>query len=361
MKQLQFLIIILLFSLNSKGQSTSGLVEGMERAASEGNISAQLYLGNCYFNGTLGCQKNLEKAKYYYRLAANQGDSEAEYNLSRVLRTIGFKTQDEEEIFLGHLRTSADKGYEPALYALGVELFDRNIPEAYKYLKMAFDKGDKNAIYPLGLCYLQGLGCSVDYNSAVTFLTNGKDKAEEINYLYNMGRCYIGLKDFNKALNYLNRSIELGSTDALLELAQMNAYGLGVTKDLSKAHEYLDKILDKEPRNYYIYDFKGRLYLEEGNFDKAHKMWDILIKANPNHANIDSDFIKTMKVKLNYSVSDKLHIEEFYLDETDISANLKESMVYDQNGDKCALIKLITPLKGLMFDNGVLGVAKAHE
>ena len=50
MKQLQFLIIILLFSLNSKGQSTSGLVEGMERAASEGNISAQLYLGNCYFN-----------------------------------------------------------------------------------------------------------------------------------------------------------------------------------------------------------------------------------------------------------------------------------------------------------------------
>ena len=113
--------------------------------------------------------------------------------------------------------------------------------------------------------------------------------------------------------------------------------------------------------NHYIYDFKGRLYLEEGNFDKAHKMWDILIKANPNHANIDSDFIKTMKVKLNYSVSDKLHIEEFYLDETDISANLKESMVYDQNGDKCALIKLITPLKGLMFDNGVLGVAKVEQ
>ena len=35
-----------------------------------------------------------------------------------------------------------------------------------------------------------------------------------------------------------------------------------------------------------------------------------------------------------------ISVSSFQLDETDLTANLKESIVLDQNGNKCALIQL---------------------
>lgn len=58
--------------------------------------------------------------------------------------------------------------------------------------------------------------------------------------------------------------------------------------------------------------------------------------------------------------SQNINVTEFYLDELDITANQQGTIVLDQNGEKCALLKIITTEKGLTFDVGTLGVQKTE-
>lgn len=60
-------------------------------------------------------------------------------------------------------------------------------------------------------------------------------------------------------------------------------------------------------------------------------------------------------------VKAQLAVTEFYLAETDQTANLPGTEQYDQNGQKCALIKVETTQKGFSFDVGIMGVTKVEE
>lgn len=57
----------------------------------------------------------------------------------------------------------------------------------------------------------------------------------------------------------------------------------------------------------------------------------------------------------------KITVVDFYLNETDITANMHGSIVYDQNGEKCALIKIRTNQEGFSFDVGALGIEKTIQ
>lgn len=59
-----------------------------------------------------------------------------------------------------------------------------------------------------------------------------------------------------------------------------------------------------------------------------------------------------------FGQKDKMHVADFRLDRHDLTANSYGTIVNDQNGDKCALIKIQTTEKGFTFDNGSLGIAK---
>ena len=55
-----------------------------------------------------------------------------------------------------------------------------------------------------------------------------------------------------------------------------------------------------------------------------------------------------------------IYVTEFYLDEKDLTANGKHA-VEDQNGDKCALIRVQTTQKGFSFDVGSAGITKVED
>lgn len=59
--------------------------------------------------------------------------------------------------------------------------------------------------------------------------------------------------------------------------------------------------------------------------------------------------------------SQTIAVESFTLAQTDMTANLEGTMVRDQNGEVCALIKIETTQKGFNFDVGVLGVSAVVE
>ncbi|MBQ5911820.1 MAG: PEGA domain-containing protein [Bacteroidaceae bacterium] len=55
-----------------------------------------------------------------------------------------------------------------------------------------------------------------------------------------------------------------------------------------------------------------------------------------------------------------ISVTEFYLDEKDLTANGRYA-VEDQNGDKCALIRVQTTQKGFSFDVGKIGITKVED
>lgn len=58
------------------------------------------------------------------------------------------------------------------------------------------------------------------------------------------------------------------------------------------------------------------------------------------------------------SYSQSMSIASFKLDETDLTANTKETMRYDLNNDKCALIKIETTQHNFSFDVGSIGITE---
>lgn len=56
-----------------------------------------------------------------------------------------------------------------------------------------------------------------------------------------------------------------------------------------------------------------------------------------------------------------LAVQSFRMDETDLTANTPGTIVMDQNGQKCALIKVETTQTGFSFDAGSLGVVKTEQ
>lgn len=57
----------------------------------------------------------------------------------------------------------------------------------------------------------------------------------------------------------------------------------------------------------------------------------------------------------------ELSVKSFSLAETDLTAMTQGSMIKDQNGNPCALIKLETTIDGFTFDVGVLGVREVKR
>ena len=57
----------------------------------------------------------------------------------------------------------------------------------------------------------------------------------------------------------------------------------------------------------------------------------------------------------------KIVVQSFRLDEADLTANTAGTTVLDQNGQKCALIKIETTQSGFSFDTGMLGVIKTEQ
>ena len=56
-----------------------------------------------------------------------------------------------------------------------------------------------------------------------------------------------------------------------------------------------------------------------------------------------------------------ISVASFNLDESDLTANLQGTTVFDQNGEKCALIRIQTTQTGFAFDVGSLGVSKVVQ
>ena len=77
-----------------------------------------------------------------------------------------------------------------------------------------------------------------------------------------------------------------------------------------------------------------------------HRRWGILIAII-----LFSSFVHAQKIS----------VSRFVLAESDLTAQNKSTLVEDQNGDKCALIRVQTTQKGFSFDVGSAGIQKVDD
>lgn len=70
-------------------------------------------------------------------------------------------------------------------------------------------------------------------------------------------------------------------------------------------------------------------------------------------------FITTLSIVFPFLLyAQKISVSHFELAESDLTAQNKKTSFEDQNGDKCALIRIQTTQKGFSFDVGSAGIQK---
>ena len=126
------------------------------KAAEQGDDSAQGMLGWCYYYGR-GIEQNYTEAVYWFRKEAEQGDDSAQYMLGRCY-----------------------------YYGRGIE---QNYTEAVNWYRKAAEKDYAKGQWNLGLCYYYGRGVDKSYADAVSWYQKDADK-EYASAQNTLGCCY---------------------------------------------------------------------------------------------------------------------------------------------------------------------------
>lgn len=221
MKKLFLVLMVLALSVPVLAQTWS---KDLEKAAKKGDVTAQLAVGNAYFNGD-GVNADKEKAAQWYSKAALANSAEGKAKL------YSFHSKELEKLA---------KDDTEALYQLGCLYFDGNgiekdIKKGLKYLNkarkqnhpkafekmgstytkeffvmakdIAYYEGNCEGIYYLGLCILNGIGCTADTEIAAELfeaaMKAGHKKSAEMfhkNYSEALLRHHQKLKGEGKAV-----------------------------------------------------------------------------------------------------------------------------------------------------------------
>lgn len=148
-------------------------------AAEKGNINAQFSLGILYYCGIGMKESNKETAFKYLKQAAINGHPKAQYCYGICLAN-GEGIRMNKSKAVRYFRLSAENGYDEAQYCYARCLFNafgikQDYKEAAKYFRMAFEQGNPKAAFFYGLCLHQGLGVKEDKNEALNLLKYAAD------------------------------------------------------------------------------------------------------------------------------------------------------------------------------------------
>jgi TPR repeat protein len=92
-----------------------------EKAAESGSLEAGLYLGGRFEQGDEDIERDMERALYWYQVAAAANSKEAQYQVARIRYTEGTDAEG-YSLALQFAETAAARGYRPA-YLLTAQMY----------------------------------------------------------------------------------------------------------------------------------------------------------------------------------------------------------------------------------------------
>ncbi|TAL31156.1 MAG: AAA family ATPase [Alphaproteobacteria bacterium] len=190
--------------------------QALLKKAEGGDAEAQRQLGDIYFFGEAGVPKDPVKAAEWYRRAADQGHSDAQFNLGRCYET-----------------------------GVGVK---KNLADAVMWYRMAAGKGHAAAQNNLGLCYRYGNGVIKSSSEALYWFRKSADKGDPSGQ-HNLADMYLrgeGVEqNFTEAVGWFMKSAEQGDAGAQFFLGWCYQNGKGVVANTAEAMIWYDKAAKK--------------------------------------------------------------------------------------------------------------------
>jgi TPR repeat protein len=186
-----------------------------------------------YYFGS-GVAKDFEEAVKWYLKAAEQGESEAQYNLG-VMYAIGQGVAKNEKRAVEWYLRAAEKNVAKAQYLLGWRYqegrgVEKNPSRAFKYYQLAAAQNENRALRTLAWMYENGEG-----------IPEGIENAKE------------------EALKYFHRAAQAGNAYAQFDLGMKYKEGEGLQEDLVRARGLFLTAAQQGNRN--AMDYLARMYL----------------------------------------------------------------------------------------------------
>ncbi|HPN84199.1 MAG TPA: tetratricopeptide repeat protein [Victivallales bacterium] len=240
------------YGKDGKEKNYSEAFKAFEKAAQIGHKGALFNLGICFDRG-MGIEKDPFKAYACYLEAAAGGIKEAKYNLAVCLirgvsaRDGSKAVEPDLEMAESELEKLVSEGYKPAflkLAELRMSLGGEKANKAYPLLKEIENENSPLILRMLADCLYLGIGCD---------------------------------KDVLKAMKLLERASDLGDPEASAKLAHLFYNGKDTPKDVARAVELFKKAANKkEPMALYVL---GNMFLTGENvkqdIKEARKCFEI--------------------------------------------------------------------------------------
>ncbi|WP_304975288.1 tetratricopeptide repeat protein [uncultured Acetatifactor sp.] len=190
--------------------------EWHQRAAEQGDIEAQVQVANCFMHG-IGVRKDEEQARRWYRKPAELGNPEAQAGLGQCYF---------DDYYMDRCPNRADCGAEAANWS-----------------RKALEQGYIPALRVLADCYWCGAGVEEDQEKAIRLTI----EAAEQGYApaqFDLGEHY-RYEDDEEAVKWYRMAAEQGYGEAQAELGQCYEFGEGVEEDKVKAAMWRQKAAEQ--------------------------------------------------------------------------------------------------------------------
>jgi TPR repeat protein len=221
------------------------------KAADLGNTAAMNGLGVMYRDGQVGLAKDEAEAVRWFHQAAGLGDATAMNRLGRLHRDgKGVPQNGTEAVYW--FRKAADLGDTDAMNRLGyMYLEGKEVPqngaEAMRWFRKAADLGNTNAMNGIGIMYRDGEGVAKSGSEAVYWLRRAADLGNT-DAMNRLGRMYRDGKEVpqngSEAMRWFRMAANLQDAAAINRLGDMYEYGKGVAKSKSEALAWYQKAAD---------------------------------------------------------------------------------------------------------------------
>ncbi len=227
------------------------VLEWCRLAANQGDAEAQSNLGWMYQNGYGVIQNNAEAVKWY-RKAAEKEDQYAQNRLGEMYSTGKGVAQDYTEAVKWY-RKAAEQGHALGqnnlgwMYENGNGVAQNDI-EAVKWYRKAAEQGDAWGQYSLGTIYQNGHGVAQDYTEAVKWYRKSAEQGDALGqaFLGNMYAEGYGVpQDDTEAEKWYRKAAEQGNALGQYNLGVMYQNGYGVAQDDAEAVKWYRKAAEQ--------------------------------------------------------------------------------------------------------------------
>ncbi len=130
--------------------------------AENGDIAQQYKIGDMYLDGK-GISKDINKAIYWYKKSASQGNVDSQ-NALGVIYTFYGEFKDVKESIIWYEK-AANQGFSAAQFNLA-NIYKNENEKSFELYKKSANQSNKFSQHQLGKMYAQGIGVKVDMKKA---------------------------------------------------------------------------------------------------------------------------------------------------------------------------------------------------